>query len=162
MTGSHTRRNDVRATARRLQTMLILLAVALGTILLASSTPAAHAGPGEGPGSENTLNPPPPPLNASENPVVFLPGQTTKVITLTAEPYHRPMQLVSGFAGAYIPAGTPVNEPLEVHEGTSNTWRLETFPEPDMKGPPLTIYTLRPAVPDLAEAIPQRPGMNPR
>ena len=71
----------------------VVSAIAIGAVLLALSTPLGHAAPGDGPGSDNT---PPPPgqvavveqleISVSENPVVFLPHQTTKTINITWTP----------------------------------------------------------------------------
>jgi hypothetical protein len=74
---------------------LVLLALALSSILIALSVPVAHSAPGgNGPDTDNQPNIPglpqvPPPLpevQASENPVVFLPGQDTKTITFDWNP----------------------------------------------------------------------------
>ena len=79
------------ATAQRSRQMLIVLAQALAAMLLALSAPVVHAAPEDGQDTENSPNIPPAQtslaqpleIHASENPVVFLPWQTTKTITLT-------------------------------------------------------------------------------
>ena len=99
MNATHIPRASVRgsvvagiATARSPLKPLIVFALVLGSILIALSAPVAHAGPGgNGPDSDNQPNVPgpvqvPTPLpkvQASENPVIFMPGQNTKTITFT-------------------------------------------------------------------------------
>jgi hypothetical protein len=68
----------------------VVSAIAIAAVLLAGNTPLVHAAPGDGPGSDNTTPPPgqvavPAPLeiSVSENPVAFLPNQTTKTINFT-------------------------------------------------------------------------------
>src|SRR5258705_10602937 len=73
------------ATGRRSRQMLIVLALALGAILLALSAPVVHAAPDDGTGS-NDPGPQPLQIHASENPVVFSPWQKTKTIKLTWTP----------------------------------------------------------------------------
>jgi hypothetical protein len=76
---------DTVAAARRSRQMLIVLALALGAVLLTLSAPVVHAAPDDGTGS-NAPGPQPLQVHASENPVVFLPWQKTKTITLTWTP----------------------------------------------------------------------------
>ena len=73
------------ATGRRSRQILVVLALALGAILLALSAPVVHAAPDDGTGS-NDPGPQPLQIHASENPVVFSPWQKTKTIKLTWTP----------------------------------------------------------------------------
>lgn len=107
MDTTHTRTKFVRAavlagtaaTALRSRQILIVLALAL-VILLVLSAPVVHAAPEDGTGSEpvddTSSESPFQPLqvHASENPVVFLPSETTKTITLTLTPPPEPKVLV--------------------------------------------------------------------
>jgi hypothetical protein len=71
----------------------IVSAIAVGVFVLAIGTSSGHAGPADGPGSDNTVQPPgpvslPAPLeiSISENPVFFLPNQTSKTVDITWTP----------------------------------------------------------------------------
>jgi hypothetical protein len=70
---------------RKKSVIAVVLALALGAILLALSASVVHAAPDDGTGS-NDPGPQPLQIHASENPVVFLPWQKTKTITLTWTP----------------------------------------------------------------------------
>lgn len=141
---------------------LIILALALGAILLGLSAPVVHAGPDDGPGTEPG---PPyvpsgqtqltvPPIQASQNPVVFYGVETKKHIDLTWTPYTwAPVRLrfeaVGGtkYAGHYPPVDPSVADPhasFEVTYGRTYQLYLETTPwPPKLVGPTLTITTVR-------------------
>src|SRR5262245_1037592 len=163
------------AFARRAQKMFIVLAVALGAILLALSATLAYAAPGDGQQGPNAPNVPsdhtaialPPPLHASENPVLFGLFETTGWIKVTAPPYNKTVRVIAKEdgvqtgPGAIIGAGTPIDLIAEIHYGKIHTSQLETIPEngePKLVGPVLTITTKRR---EIAMPMPQPPAMNP-
>ena len=155
MKHSYTRRNAV--------------ALAVGTILVALSVPAAHAGPGDGPGSDMPV-PKPPKLVASENPVVFGPFDDTRYIDVTAKAYPVTVRVIwkeDGVwhgPGAIMVAGTPTEVLAEITYGKTYTARLETIPEDGMPkevGPWLTITTVRPEIATTADPQPPEIKINP-
>lgn len=169
-----TRRNTViaalvgraAATARRSLQMLIVSALAVGTILLALSGPVALAGPGDGPGGSENPTLKPPKLHASENPVVFGPSQTVKWISVTAQPYTVTVRAIFKQDGVqlgpgpiYYPGAT-IDIAADITYGKTYTARLETIPEngmPKEVGPLLTIKTVRE---DVATYNPQPPEIS--
>jgi hypothetical protein len=157
---------------------LTISALAVGAILLGLSAPVVHAGPDDGPGSEP--GPPyvpsaqtqltPPPIQASQNPVVFDGAETKKNIGLAWTPYKwAPVRLrykaVGGtkYAGHYPPVEPSVADPhfsFEVTYGRTYQVYLETTPWPPQQvGPTLTITTVRI---ELASTNPPPPRVNPR
>ena len=163
------------AMARRSRQMFIVLALALGTILFAVSASVAHAAPDDGTSSNDPANVPPGPtslalpplLEASENPVVFHGTETTRWISLTANPYIATVRCISmedgvqEGPGAIIVAGTPTDLAGEIIYGKTYKVHLETIPEngqPKLVGPTLTITTVRV---DVSTASPQPPEINP-
>ncbi len=142
---------------------LIILALAIGAILLGLSAPVVHAGPDDGQGTEpvppyvpSGQTPPLalPPIQASQNPVVFYGSETEKDIDLTWTPYPwAPVRLyfeaISGgkHAGYGVEVDPSVTDPhkiLEVKYGRTYHAYLETTPWPPKQvGPTLTITTVR-------------------
>jgi len=126
--------------------LLIGLALTLGAMLFALSAPAAHAGPGGGPGSENPgLQPLQ--VHASENPVVFQPLQTTKTITFTWGSVPNMAVAVRVFEnGKFLwikqePPGS--SGPLDLTVIIGSTYTIQLMTPTYQIGPELTITTKR-------------------
>jgi hypothetical protein len=159
-------------TARRSQTRLIVLALALGAILLSPSATVAHAAPGGGPGDES--NPPSIPasqaaqvplqVHASENPVIFSPFETSKTITFTWNPVPQTAAVVVEEDGQFLwikqmDPGSQGPLDLTVTAGKTYTVQLKTVTY--QIGPPLTITTKKPVIITTAPEMPEI-TINPR
>lgn len=169
------------ATAQR----LIILALAVGAILLGLSAPVVHAGPDDGPGTEPA---PPyvpsgqippltlPTIQTSQNPVVFYGVETKKTIDLTWTPYawgpvrfHYKAVGGTQFEGYQPEVDPSVANPyavLEVTYGRTYQVYLETPYPGTLVGPKLTITTVRVELastdPPSARVKPTSiPGVNP-
>ncbi|WP_164478382.1 hypothetical protein [Mycolicibacterium stellerae] len=151
-------------------------ALAVGATLLSLSAPIVHATPDNGPGTEPS--PPygssdkypsltPPPLMASQNPVVFYGSETEKDIDLTWTPYPwGPVQFryeaiggtqLSGTHPPIEPSVTDPHAPMEVTYGrTYHVWLKVPWPS-KLVGPTLTITTVKIG---LAPADPQPPRVD--
>jgi hypothetical protein len=130
---------------------LIVTALALSAIPLASSGTVAHAAPGD-------VGPAPPPLlvHASENPVVIPIGQTEKTITITWTPTEPATMHMENNHGHTTAGAEPVPVPMTVRpEDTPLAVWVELGT--GEVSPPLTSTTVqlqgRPGIP--------LPGINP-
>jgi hypothetical protein len=156
---------------------LIILALAVGAILLTMGAPVVHAGPDDGTGSEpwppdvpsdNIASLALPPVTASQNPVVFYGSETQKDIDVTWTPYPwGPVQFhyeaVGGtkLAGMHPQVDPSVPDPhaiMEVRYGRTYHVRLQAPWPSKLVGPTLTITTVRI---EPASTDPQPPRVNP-
>ncbi len=166
---------------------LIILVLAVGAILLGLSAPVVHAAPDDGPGTEpgppyasggQTLQLSLPPVQASQNPVVFYGAETKKHVDLTWTPYKwGPVRLrfeavggpkYAGHGPAVDPSETDPQLSLEVTYGrTYQVWLDTPSLENEQVGPTLTITTVRVELastnpPPSRVNPPSTPGDNPR
>ena len=138
------------------------IAAAIGAILLALSAPVAHAAPNDGPGTEPWPPNVPsdqypslalPPLQASQNPVVFYGADTKKNVQLTWTPYTWAPVIVrfeavdsgkqhAGYSAEVDPSVTDPHWSLEVYCCRTYEVYLQV-PFTGPVGPTLTITTVK-------------------
>jgi hypothetical protein len=169
MNTPHTRRTAVGAalgavvggavaTARRSQKRLNVLAVALGAILLVLTLSAtvAHAAPGDGGDVPTT---PRLQVYASENPVVFAPGETHKGITISwTPPISVTLHIDKHPGGGAADGGLDTGSTTEwVSPGYTYTFWVESTDTHEVS-PKLTITTGRIRDPRDITLVP-KPGL---